>query len=356
MTNGEKPILPREFFPPLISRHDNRTHFQKVREHFLKHHRLGHNLILSSEHISSKVQFSNPFLWKELTDGFNVRVIIGYRHYFDWFRSYYFQQHHGGRYLREWPGQGGPIHPPFLEYVENHINAWEANGRNNMGKLSSSTHMTLWMYLRWSTRFQNNDDTVIVLDLNQDGDVFTNFACQSLPTANSLCEHLTTLRETSNTNNGTQTFELRTSSDFHADRIVETASEQGLIPTANITISRISYVKRTEILMKKYNIDLSNPHYFSCIQHELEERLLNASAAFLEILYTSNFQQQKQYAQKNWTTVKSQHDLLFQKAKSKGKFCDINTTAVLLNSDFLQELIIMSNTTQTRNSSRTYVS
>ena len=95
----------------------------------------------------------------------------------------------------------------------------------------------------------------MVLDLNQDGDVFTNFACQSLPTANSLCKHLTTLQETSSTNNnGMQTFELRTSSDFHADRIVGTAAEQGLIPSDNITISRISYVKRTEKLMEKFSI------------------------------------------------------------------------------------------------------
>lgn len=82
----------------------------------IDHHRkLGHNIIISDE--SFAIGPVSNDRWDELRtilDGFHVKVIVCYRHYFDWIFSYYNHiyfpaQYH--RYMWEWPKNGGVIVP-----------------------------------------------------------------------------------------------------------------------------------------------------------------------------------------------------------------------------------------------------
>ena len=97
--------------------------------------------------------------------------------------------------------------------------------------------------------------------------------------------------------------------------------------------------------------------YFDCISPILEERLLNASRTFMDLMYRHtpmlsqataaafSFQQQQQFddntstssqrqqfirEEKNlrWKQAKIEHERLFQKNKRKGKYCDINLDKV----------------------------
>jgi hypothetical protein len=64
---------------------------------FLSHQRdLGHNMVFSTEHMSSYNNgnmITQPWIWIDLLEGFHVKVIIAYHHYFQWWRSNYYQAH-----------------------------------------------------------------------------------------------------------------------------------------------------------------------------------------------------------------------------------------------------------------------
>ena len=84
--------------------------------------------------------------------------------------------------------------------------------------------------------------------------------------------------------------------------------------------------------------------YFDCMSSQLEERLLNASSTFMDLMYkhtpmlslataaTFPSTDDKNLIQKEkvkrWKQAKIEHARLFQKNKRKGKYCDINPDKV----------------------------
>merc|ERR1711957_1000668 len=88
--------------------------------------------------------------------------------------------------------------------------------------------------------------------------------------------------------------------------------------------------------------------YFDCMSPQLEERLVNASSTFMDLMYrhtpmlslatAATFSDQipassrssdhvtiiKKEKLKRWKQAKLEHERLFQKNKVKGKYCDIN--------------------------------
>jgi hypothetical protein len=88
--------------------------------------------------------------------------------------------------------------------------------------------------------------------------------------------------------------------------------------------------------------------YFDCMSSQLEERLLNASSTFMDLMYKhtpmlslataatfkTSATDDKDLIQKEkvkrWKQAKIEHERLFQKNKKKGKYCDINPDKVRL--------------------------
>jgi hypothetical protein len=324
MANGEESILAFDMLKELNTL--NTTYLRALKVRVQAHYTLGHHLILSSEHFISKLHDKNR-IWgylKRLTAGFKVKIVIAYRHYFQWIASMYYQQHYRNEYMT-WPHSGGSVHPSFQSYLTTHLDNWESSNRTNTGS-RRSTHHSLWALLLWSKHF----DDVHIFDLHQEGDTFTNFVCQTLPSATSFCNALKHLLD-----GGIVDGELvvkRVSTDYHAERVVEEAYLKGLI-RRDVTKNNTVHVAREAIV--KHSVH-KNPDYLDCIPQSLEDRLKNASLTFMELLYRADG---RQLSDVRWDEAVNEHNTMFDKTKAQGKYCDIHPTNFLQNTTLLEDAI-----------------
>ncbi|KAG7374856.1 hypothetical protein IV203_013951 [Nitzschia inconspicua] len=328
MDNGEDPIKPLYFIKSLgLGQQLNETFVQETRRRFLHHQRLGHHLILSTEHISSKATFqiSQPMIWKRLLEGFQVKIVVGYRHYFEWFPSYYYQSHLNKNFRAKWPSQGGETIPPLVEYMEQHLDRWESPKRDVTDRFA--THMSLWMYQNWSLYF----DDVQVLDLHQPGNVLVNFICHILPSATNTCDYLKQSSQTQDADENALIRTQRVSSNLFPERIADTAWQLGMVPNDNVgskkhvTTMIRGYLKELGLLQNG-----SMKQYWWCPSVSLKDRIYHASLSFLQSLHEIPSARQNMFAGHNWTLAVQQHREQFQRALRQHKFCDVNTTHILL--------------------------
>ncbi|KAG7348961.1 hypothetical protein IV203_011558 [Nitzschia inconspicua] len=327
MDNGEDPIKPLYFIKSLgLGQQLNETFVQETRRRFLHHQRLGHHLILSTEHISSKAmhQISQPMIWQRLLEGFQVKIVVGYRHYFEWFPSYYYQSHLHKKFRANWPSQGGETIPPLVEYMKQHLDRWESPNRDETDRFA--THMSLLMYQNWSLYF----DDVQVLDLHQTGNVLVNFICHILPSATNTCDYLKHLQAQDADENALIRTK-RVSSNLFPERIADTAWQLGMVPNDNVrskkhvTTMIKGYLKELRLLQNG-----SMEQYWWCPSVSLKDRIYQASLSFLQSLHEIPSARQNMFAGHNWTLAVQQHREQFQKALRQHKFCDVNTTHILL--------------------------
>jgi hypothetical protein len=356
MPNGEDPIKPFDFIKALghVSSGVNETFLQETRQRFLRHRRLGHHLIFSTEHISSKpsMHVSNPLVWKRLLQGFQVKIVVGYRHFFEWYPSYYYQSHIGSRFCFYWPQDGGSTIPSLVEYMEDHLNRWQGSRNDDNPRESDrlATHMSLWTYRIWSQHFDN----VYLLDLHQSGeDVLVQFLCHALPSANHTCKYLQQVNDINNSNNLTVNVKMtqRVSSNLFPERIVDTALQWGMI---NNTQARKKpyFAKKVrdmldamKLLVNNSSNDNDDDHddnYWWCPSLALRDRIHKASLFYLQSLHqmvnSSSISQPRLLYGTNWTLAVQAHDRLFQTAQQKRKFCDVNTSRVLQNVHFTRHV------------------
>jgi hypothetical protein len=348
MDNGEEAIRPLQFIQSMgRNKQSNVTFLAELRQRFLYHQQLGHHVILSTEHIASKrkLQIANPQVWKELLQGFQVKVIVGYRHFFEWYPSLYYQYHLGNIYRKLWPHEGGNFIPSLVEYIEEGVAAAAAASRRK----SSNTHMSVGTYLKWSQYF----DDVEILDLHRPGDVFVHFVCHCLPTATSTCQHVRQLADEvsasqqhdhNQTDNQTITVVRRVSSNLFAERIVDAAYQH--FGRTQLPRKKRGYTKKAKDALETQQLSSfdtnTESQFMWCLSPALEERFHQASLLFLETMHTTPGNNSNSnsplWNQHNWTLAVEDHRTLFNKAKAKGKFCDINTTHILLNDTFTTQV------------------
>ena len=175
--------------------------------------------------------------------GFKVKIVVTYRHFFQWLPSYYFQLH------SVWLGGGGERNqntPGIASWSTNYISNlhqyiykddnpnedneqyqqqndydvaedslsytyYKNSTKKNLPEVGK-VHGSIWGYLIWSeqflTPFRDLYHRVDVFDIHQqelpntdghnsntkrgntDNDMFMNFICQMIPTANSTCQYL----------------------------------------------------------------------------------------------------------------------------------------------------------------------
>lgn len=341
MENGETPIKPADLINLLGPRGvGDEQYFRELRLRFLRHQEQGHHLVFSSELLSSKSQaIYHPEIWQALLQGFHVKIVIGYRHYFDWYPSMYHQQHLGPK-LSKWPHQGGRHHPPFADYLRDHLRKLQAQDHDRLTQ--TNTHLSLWSLVAWSKHF----DDVSIFDLHQPGDTFTNFVCQALPSADNLCKRLTedTTEQAEYARNEstvpTSTAIVRVSSDFHAERVVEEAYDRGLRSTRDAK-SKKRLVQKVRWALERDGIvfgpNKSNPVYWNCLPAILEEEFRNASLTLMERLHMMT-STSREPSNEEKTLALKEHHALFEKSKMKGKFCDINPNEVLNTSRLVKQV------------------
>ncbi|KAL3912336.1 MAG: hypothetical protein SGILL_006923 [Bacillariaceae sp.] len=357
---------------------DNGRKFQHLQQLLQRHRDLGHSMVFSTEHMSSTkagAMITRPNIWKDLLEdvGFHVKVVVAYRHYFEWWKSYHYQTHVIlPRYTSEWPEKsseasstssvvGGNtketskvkrkrkrkksneslneaddgIHPPFSRFLQDHLGQWEANGRNNTLPNPFSTHLSLGAFLKWSKTF----DDVHVLNLHQDGDVFTNFACQTMPHATALCNMTTTQQYTNAkdksgmmSENTDAIVKARKSDDLRLEmqRVVGTAFHRGMIDEPAI-VKRGTAVKAARTAILKLQL-LNNPEYMTCLSKELETSFFNASKTFLQLTYEAAGPEF--FQERDLLALQEEHDGMFWRAKAKHKFCEYNVEKLLDNEHF----------------------
>eukprot|EP00536_Pseudo-nitzschia_multiseries_P008126 jgi/Psemu1/287599/fgenesh1_pg.201_\ len=233
------------------------------------HWRNKHNVLVSSEILSSEFS-NNPRYWKRVFKhlflssrvrgddsaneepffGFNVKVVVTYRHFFEWLPSYWAEQH---RYLSrigpppssqfQQTGTEGITNsndpnilypykgyvPGIIEYVEwflhnitqytdpnvNHTSfstCFPNPTKGNEQEALPTSHGSIWSYLQWYSNVELHD-RVDVFDMHQQPlkllddidrvvngtaerhthekrNLLADFVCQMLPTATKTCHYL----------------------------------------------------------------------------------------------------------------------------------------------------------------------
>ncbi|KAG7339492.1 hypothetical protein IV203_034488 [Nitzschia inconspicua] len=311
----------------------------------MDYHRENHqNMIYSNEGFAHHLEDKNV-TWQSLQSlfrGWKVRIVIGYRHYFEWIRSLYYQQYlNPKKYKRNWPGQGkGLEHPSFLWYLEYHLHSFETGQLSVDGGHYAPAfghHLSLSTYKKFAPHFTD----IRFFNLYEEGDVVTNFVCNMLLQAPHTCETLhaqvdadnqiTTL-STNDTETGTaHGLVKRMSKSFDAQRIAEAVYKQGMIES---TIPKPAVVKLIEQRIQETQLN-TDTKFLSCPSPSLEERFWNASVTFeREILALSH----PDWTQDKLTEAQNAHRVMFETSISEGKFCEIDPLVVLQDEKWVEFL------------------
>ncbi|KAL3921084.1 MAG: hypothetical protein SGILL_002936 [Bacillariaceae sp.] len=362
-----------------------------LQEHLRQHH----NIILSSEHFTSQVlhwhddadntgyteqRFFQHL--KLLLVGFDVRIVIGYRHYFEWLPSVYYQHYHDDeRYLQWEDDDRGSIvhHPSFREFARHHVDAWEANrgedtsttddvdkAKDGTGDLIYATHPTIQALRLWSKHF----DYITLLNLHGNENIelntktaavlsppLTQFVCDMMPSAYETCRAL----QEKGSDYFVPSSRMRVSSDFYAERLVEEAYQRGVIVgggggarnhgTAQQQNKTKRVIKALPVHLVKYMLRhlgvYEDEQYWICegtAGDILMDRLKDMSMFWMEqVMWDEKWNYNRRDDTGSINETMRQHDNLFDQDQSKGawhtgKFCDIAVEIVLGNETLAQEL------------------
>lgn len=157
----------------------------------------GQNLLLSDENLDERF----PEALREVIDDkdWDVTVIVMYRRIHLWLHSWYDQinkttnkdgkgniliNEAGQPYRREhteWPGEGGVEIPTFSSWYKEFTRYWDPSEL-------VSKHRSIAFKNAYEPYFNN----ILVHNMHQDGDLITNFMCDSLPDAKRACGLLKT--------------------------------------------------------------------------------------------------------------------------------------------------------------------
>mmetsp|Transcript_32718 Transcript_32718/g.79509 ORF Transcript_32718/g.79509 Transcript_32718/m.79509 type:complete len:523 (-) Transcript_32718:307-1875(-) len=364
---------------------DGNTHcggYDEFHKRLQRHKSVNHDVVYSNEGFANHL-VDEDVAWdalKSLLKGWNVRIVIGYRHYFEWIRSLYYQQTLNKKFYKlNWPGQNGVgrSHPSFLTYLDYHLTRYETNDLSVDGGHSAHSyghHLTLSTYKKYAKHFQD----IQVLDLyttttattdkttidNSIG-IITQFVCHMIPNTIKTCERIkkdwtdskaitssntaagadATDNSHSNTSPGgtSTTIQRRASKSFDAQRIAEAAYEIGYIDKS---MSKEKIVKQIEKELSRRGMDNNSPtqlhDFLSCPSQSLEQRLIDASIQFEKNIRDLTAQSSNSiFNDDDWETVRQRHLSLFENAKGDRRFCEVDTEKLLHEKEwgtFLQQI------------------
>jgi hypothetical protein len=323
--NGEQQIPGHHLMMGIIYGNPTSRGVEKLQSRMKHHHGMGNNMIFSLEAMAGRLEDKETVwdMFGSLFEGWHLRIVVAYRHYFDWIRSMYFQSYIGDKYLR-WPHEkNGQPHPSFQEYLGYHLQRWQSNDIDYDDPRAFGQHFSLSAFRKFARHYED----VQIFNLHQGGDPLANFVCKMLLTAHTVCQ---TLSERYQDLNEAAADVHRVSHSFDADRLAIAAYEKGLvdgrkIPKKKLVKEIVKYLKETQI---STDID-----YLQCLPEPLEAQFLNASLTFERDLMADAH---RLNPSNGFYQNETDHISLFQTAIAKRKFCEIDPAEVLKNESWVQ--------------------
>ena len=280
-------------------------------------------IILSSEVLGSKkfsaTQKSFNRL-KSLLGGYSVRIVVGYRRYFEWLPSFFFQQN----FLE-------PLEVSYIDFLRQQVHA------------TNDTHLTNRAIKIWSAQF----DDLYVLNMHQEGDLTTNFVCEALPgPPTNLCRELRSTESQGSHNHTTTkkkaTSKQRVGRDMNWLRLVAAVRQRGWKFGKEEK-------KPWKIAKEQYrNFPKTYPTEYqslvSCLTEEEEEKLLDLSLTYeKEVVATAtasghnnNNNNNNQHLEDLLLPFKLEdHRKTFYEYARKGKYCEFDAVRALSNTSSL---------------------
>ena len=223
------------------------------------------------------------------SNDWEIRYLVGYRPFFDFFKSVYSQRFktRNKPKLQRWPGRGGNHKPPIRDYT-------------NLQGVFSDFSLSL---------FKPYADDIKVFDMTQNdyrADFTARFLCDILEDAHTACSHWKkTLDDSKILANPSYTHDY--------DRIATTAGSNGLVNISKH--KRNAVARKVQEFAKTNNVTLLNEKLL-CPTNEFMDQLRNASITKEMDIFPER--------QPNWETPK-----LFEAMRKKKKLCSVDTNALL---------------------------
>eukprot|EP00535_Pseudo-nitzschia_heimii_P010207 CAMPEP_0197187294 /NCGR_PEP_ID=MMETSP1423-20130617/15613_1 /TAXON_ID=476441 /ORGANISM="Pseudo-nitzschia heimii, Strain UNC1101" /LENGTH=366 /DNA_ID=CAMNT_0042638839 /DNA_START=379 /DNA_END=1479 /DNA_ORIENTATION=- len=310
----------------------------------MDYHRLkGNNIIYSNEAFTNHLIDQNS-TWnclRSMLSGWNVRVVIGYRHYFDWIRSFYYQTNkQKPKQEKKWPNQdNGRRHPSFISFLEYHIQTKESGDLSIDGGLQNNAfghHLSISAYKKFSSHF----DDIKFLNI-YDENMVTDFVCRILPDAKKTCRRL---RFDKDIEEETHSVAKRASQSFDAHRISEAAFDKGLISKDS---PKEVVVEMVDNVLKDVGVKALS-FFLNCPSPPLVSRFLNISIDYeMEILELMKGKLTK--SEKD--TAKTVHLSMYRKSEAENRFCDLDPELLLNNQTWVETLSTIGRSTKAENKS-----
>jgi len=138
------------------------------------------NVILSSDRLIRSIQTKDDFdyLLRKL-HGWDVRIVVAYRRYFDWLLSEYNQECHKGK--------------GFYRFASSLAGYYQQLNRNELYKPLEPSVLDVWkQHFDDVYVFNMYSDNQVNNNSSSKDDLFTRFICEAIPEAEDLCHALTT--------------------------------------------------------------------------------------------------------------------------------------------------------------------
>lgn len=273
-----------------------------------------YNVIVSDEVFSRILpkKESLQLLHITLSQLFQVKVVVGYRRYFEWRLSDHSQKYK--RALDEaWPNDGGRKIVPFVTSYRNPIIDQCERGRYREAAEQAKLHPTEYLQQLWS----NYSFIVEIFNMHQDGDLVANFVHQVLPAEVSNALEM----ERKNANRMPKHKNPSESHLFDYDMLAVEAREKGLIPEHKMLSRRM-----TTVLIQRGLNEFSPDNITRVCLTELElEQLLKRSLLFECHLFPEQSNE-----------LSAMHNAEFQKAVDGFRFCNLDIDKMVQDEHILK--------------------
>lgn len=277
----------------------------------------GNNVLMSDEGIIGRYLYDDPEVLQLLSDtlaGWRVKVVINYRRYYEWMASYYnthFKYNgHRSHLYQDWPednGGGGQVIPTFPEFYRVHV-------QSDQSLLQEPEEAP-------KRAFESIAEEVHIFSMYQDGDFFTNFVCEILPTGEA-CNALVKEKGKMDKVNTKADIENSSVNNHDYDILAVAAYKAGLIDKTNKALTRSKVRRKIENYKESMGDEGKFPQ--TCLE----------SSDLLSIFHRSLMNEQTLFPA--WFSTRSSmahmseiHKEGFDSFVANRKFCSVNTSLVL---------------------------
>jgi hypothetical protein len=274
----------------------------------------GQNLLLSDENLDERF----PETLRDVIDDndWDVTVIVVYRRIHQWLHSWYDQinkttnkdakgnillDRNGHPYRTEhtlWPDEGGVPIPSFFSWYKEYTQYWDSSEL-------VSKHRSIAFMNDYKPYFKN----IVVHNMHQDGDLMTNFMCDSVPDAHHSCNLLKSLTK------GLQRDNQSVSLDY--DILAVTARENSILMT---TFKRQYVGSRIETFVKELNKQIPRVCDVDVVD-EIRNWLLDSE----QVMFSETWSEEQA----------SDLNLSFDSYLESEKICDIDFDRVFADEEWL---------------------